>query len=404
MNEPSVFDQSELTLPKVSKFIYNGITYETRDSHNIYGYLMHKTSYEAMRKKYNKRPFLLTRSFYIGSHRYGATWTGDTRSSFHDLKLSISMILNNSISGYSFVGADVGGFAGEGQHYLYYRWYQLGVFNPFFRAHSQNETWRREPWLYDSETLKYIKNAVTLRYKLLPYIYTMFYKSHNTGYPILRPLWIAYEDKSIDEFSNVEFMFGDSILVRPIVDESEHFSNDIRVLLPEVDRWYDFFNHTEIMTKGDIMYPTTNDNIPVFIRGGSVIPMKLRVRRSTKILKHDPLTLIIALDNDGKASGLLYLDDEVTYSHEEKEEYIFSKITVDNEGVRFTNLKNNFTTKSYIERVIILGYGDKIAGVTSQNGSLNYTHEKDKLTIHKANLSLSEDWIIQLQINNKTEL
>ena len=126
MNEPSVFKEIDLTMPKNAKIKYYNDTFEFRDVHNLYGYFMHKSSFEALKKKYvNKRPFVLTRSYYIGSHKYGAAWTGDNIASFQDLELSIPMILNNALCGYSFIGADVGGFAKDTDHMLMVRWYQV---------------------------------------------------------------------------------------------------------------------------------------------------------------------------------------------------------------------------------------------------------------------------------------
>jgi alpha 1,3-glucosidase len=227
MNEPSVFEQPELTLPKMTTFKYFNQTFEHRDAHNLYGYLMHRTTFEAMKKKYGKRPFVLTRSFYLGSHKFGAVWTGDTSAKFNDLQLSIPMTLSNSISGYSFVGADVGGFAGDGDHFLYYRWYLLGTFYPFFRAHSHIDTYRREPWLYDDETFNIIKSSIVMRYKLLPYLYSTFFQYHKSGLPVIRPLWFKYHNKfTLESYINKEFFFGDAILVRPVLNEQEHYSNE----------------------------------------------------------------------------------------------------------------------------------------------------------------------------------
>jgi alpha 1,3-glucosidase len=403
MNEPSVFDEVDMTLPKLATFKYYDSIYYHRDGHNLYGYLMHKTSYDAIKKKYNKRPFLLTRSFYLGSHRYGATWTGDNRSTFHDLKLSISMILNNSISGYSFIGADVGGFVGEAQHFLYYRWYQLGTFYPFFRGHSQNEMHRREPWLYDSETSSYIRNAILMRYKLLPYIYRVFYKSYTTGMPIVQPLWMSFEDKAIDTYSEVEFMFGDSILVRPIVNESEHYSNEVACLLPEAARWYDFNDYKELTDKGEITYKTTNNNIGVFIKGGSVIPMKWRLRRSSKKSKNDSLTLLIALDNDENAKGRLYIDDEETYQHKISTQYILSRVTFNNNILTLNNLENNYVTKIYIERIIIIGLrNNKVSNIYLNNANIiDHTNEPHYLILNKLKLSVSDEWTISLNYNKE---
>lgn len=228
MNEPSVFKTPDSSLPKKVLIKYSNSTYEHRDAHNLYGYLMHRTSWEALKEKYGKRPFVLTRSFWLGSHKFGAVWTGDQRSRFQDLELSIPMIISNSLSGYSFVGADVGGFHGEGDYILYTRWYQLGIFNPFFRGHSHNESYRREPWLYDLNTMNIIRNAIVTRYRLLPYIYFTFFQHFKSGYPIIRPLWLRYNNNklALDKYVNKQFFFGDALMIRPVLNENEHNSQE----------------------------------------------------------------------------------------------------------------------------------------------------------------------------------
>ena len=225
MNEPSVFKQKDLTLPKTTKFLYYNSTYSHREAHNLYGYFMHKSSFEALKEKYKKRPFVLTRSFYLGSHKYGATWTGDMTTKFEDLELSIPMIISNSISGFSFLGADVGGFYKESGVELFTRWYQLGVFYPFFRAHSHIETYRREPWLYDEKTFNIVKDAIRMRYMLLPYIYCTFYQYHQSGLPIVRPLWFKYTNENSYKVMNKQFFFGDNLMIRPVLNENESTYN-----------------------------------------------------------------------------------------------------------------------------------------------------------------------------------
>ena len=126
MNEPSVFNQVDMTIPKDIKINYFNETYDFRDVHNMYGYFMHKSSFEALKKRLvNKRPFILTRSFYIGSHRYAAVWTGDNIATYHDLQLSIQMLINSALCGFSFIGADVGGFSKNTDHILMRRWFQV---------------------------------------------------------------------------------------------------------------------------------------------------------------------------------------------------------------------------------------------------------------------------------------
>ena len=181
MNEPSVFDIHRNTLPKSSTFIYNNKKYEHRNAHNIYGYLMHKETYEGLREKYeNKiRPFVLTRSFFLGSHKYSFLWTGDVISSFSGLEMTIPMLIQLSLSGFSFIGSDIGGFADNGDVDLYIRWYQSGVFFPFFRQHTHLHTHRREIWLFTKENFENMKLSVLIRYQILPYIYREFFKHYS---------------------------------------------------------------------------------------------------------------------------------------------------------------------------------------------------------------------------------
>ena len=126
LNKPCVFLRVDLTITNEIKIIYFNETYDFRDVHNMYGYFMHKSSFEALKKRLvNKRPFILTRSFYIGSHRYAAVWTGDNIATYHDLQLSIQMLINSALCGFSFIGADVGGFSKNTDHILMRRWFQV---------------------------------------------------------------------------------------------------------------------------------------------------------------------------------------------------------------------------------------------------------------------------------------
>jgi len=224
MNEPSVFKQPDLTLPRTAKFNYFNETYSHREAHNLYGYFMHKSSFDALKEKYNKRPFVLTRSFYLGSHKFAAVWTGDTSSTWEDMQLTIPMILSNALSGYSFIGGDVGGFYKEGDADLFIRWYHLGVFYPFFRAHSHNESFRREPWLFDDKTFNGIRDAIRLRYMLLPYIYLTFYQYHQSGLPVIRPMFFRYRSEEAKRKNNIQFFFGDHLLIRPVLNDDENYN------------------------------------------------------------------------------------------------------------------------------------------------------------------------------------
>ncbi|KAK3104246.1 glucosidase II, partial [Teratosphaeriaceae sp. CCFEE 6253] len=148
MNEPSVFNGPETTMPKDN--IHHG-GWEHRDVHNINGLTLINATYDALlardkdEDKHPVRPFVLTRSFFAGSQRMGAMWTGDNQAAWPHLEASIPMILSMGISGFPFAGADVGGFFGNPSKELLTRWYQAGAFYPFFRGHAHIDTRRREP-------------------------------------------------------------------------------------------------------------------------------------------------------------------------------------------------------------------------------------------------------------------
>ena len=357
MNEPSVFKISRNTVPKNSLIKYDKIYYEHREAHNLYGYLMHKATYEALIQKYNNRirPFILTRSFYIGSHKYSAMWTGDTKSNFEALKNNIPMMISLSLSGYSFVGCDVGGFAEEGNINLYKRWYQNGVFYPFFRGHSHESTLRREIWLFSEEDFLNLKNSIILRYTIIPYIYIQFYLLYKTGIPIIKPVW--FYDKSelaLTEFADSEYFFGNSILVRPVLTSREDEKNIISVYLPENERWYDFYNFTEIKNNKKIEYQISPDKIGAFIKGGEIIQKKMRLRRSIQKMKNDPLTIIIALNLENKSKGVVYFDDEESFDYQ-KGKYSLLEVIYNNKEIEFKWNHYNYEVVNNIEKIIVIG-------------------------------------------------
>lgn len=229
MNEPSVFDSPEITMPR-DNVHYGNV--EHRDVHNLYGMYQQMSTFKGLQDRTNgtKRPFLLSRSFYAGSQRFGAVWTGDNMAKWSHLEASGPMIMSLGLVGYHFAGADVGGFFGNPSSDLLVRWYQAGAMQPFFRAHAHIESKRREPWLFGPTVLSQIRNALKLRYSLLPLWYTAFEESSRTGVPPMRPMILEFPDD--ESFNNVDdqWMISSSLLFKPITSNSE---NSIRILLPK---------------------------------------------------------------------------------------------------------------------------------------------------------------------------
>lgn len=308
MNEPSVFSGPETTMPK-DNLHYGNV--EHRDVHNVYGELYHKATFEAhlvRNKSKDIRPFILSRAFFIGSQRYGAIWTGDNDAKWDHLKASLPMLLSIGVSGLPFCGADIGGFFNNPEKELYIRWYQAAAFQPFVRGHSHIETKRREPWLYDDETIALVRAALYERYNLLPYWYTLFKESSVNGLPMMRPMFLTFPEDENTFSMEDQFMAGDRLLVKPVTTQGQQ---EITVYLPKTSNWYNYMTRRAVQPdqNGYLTIPTDLGTIPVFIRGGSIIPLRLRHRRSSTAMRHDPYTLLIALDDNQEATGEFYIDD-----------------------------------------------------------------------------------------------
>ena len=163
--------------------------------HNLYGYGMARASYEGLRRYLsNERPFVLTRSGFAGVQRWSACWMGDNHSWWEHLELAMPQLMNMGLSGVPFVGTDIGGFSGNARGELFARWMQFGVLSPFCRAHSEINTERHEPWVFGPRVEAICREFLQLRYRLLPYFYSLFWEASRRGIPVLRPLLYHYPD------------------------------------------------------------------------------------------------------------------------------------------------------------------------------------------------------------------
>jgi len=312
MNEPSVFNGPEVSMHK-DVVHYQG--WEHRDIHNLYGFYYHWATFEGLRTRNpgaDDRPFVLSRAMFAGSQRWGAVWTGDNAADWKHLAAATPMILSLNLAAITFSGADVGGFFGNPESTLITRWYQAGAFYPFFRAHAHLDTKRREPWLLGEPYLSVIRETIRTRYALLPYWYTLFYNHSVTGMPVVRPMWMEFVDDARTYDMDDQFLVGRDLLVKPVTSST---AQQTVVYLPSAHLWYDYWTH---LTYGGPPYHTIDtplERIPVFQRGGSIIPRKDRPRRSTTQMVDDPYTLVVALDKDGYAEGELYVDDGHSYAY-----------------------------------------------------------------------------------------
>ncbi|KAK4873323.1 hypothetical protein RN001_015352 [Aquatica leii] len=268
------------------------------------------------------RPFVLTRVHFAGSQRYTAVWTGDNAVEWSHLAYSIPMCLSEALGGISFCGADVGGFFKNPDEELLQRWYQTGAWLPFYRAHAHIDTKRREPYLYNSDVQNRIWNALRQRYAHLPVWYTLFHEHEETGELVIRPLVYHYpSDLNVFDIDN-QLLVGSSIMVRPV---TESRASSVSVYFPggPNEIWYDVEDFKPFC---GINIPFSMDKVPVYYRGGSIIPRKDRPRRASTLTHDDPFTLYVALDDNKSAKGTFYIDDNESYDYKNNL-YIYIKFT-----------------------------------------------------------------------------
>ena len=320
MNEPSVFNGPEVTMQK--DLVHAGGV-EHREVHNAFGMYYHAATAEGIARRNDERPFVLSRAFFAGTQRIGPIWTGDNAADWDHLRVSIPMVTTLGLTGLTFSGADVGGFFGNPDAELMTRWYQIGIYYPFFRGHAHLETKRREPWLFGSDATRTIRDAIRRRYQLMPYLYTLFEAAHREGSPVLRPLWYEFPDDPSVWAREDAVMLGPAILVHPVLVQG---ADAVDVALPE-GVWYDFDTGESHVGPKRWKYPVTIADVPTFVRGGHIVPRRDRPRRSTAAMRRDPLTLVVAPDADGDAVGEVYLDDGVSFEHETREAFVRRALT-----------------------------------------------------------------------------
>ncbi len=282
---------------------------------NMYPLMTTQSIYDGQRSQPdNKRVFILTRSAFTGMQRNAASvWSGDTVTTFDVLRRQIPAALNYSLTGLPYWTSDIGGFVGgrtadPAYRELFVRWFEFGAFCPVFRAHGARES--NELWSYGPEAQKILTLYDRLRYRLMPYIYTMAARTTLDGYTPMRALVFDFpSDPQALDISN-EYMFGPSLLVAPVTAAGAA-SRD--VYLPRGTDWYDFWTGQRYAGGRIVHRAVTLATLPLFVRAGSIVPMGPE-EEYTGEYPDAPIELRIYPGNDGDAS--LYADDGLTYAYE----------------------------------------------------------------------------------------
>lgn len=304
MNEPAVFNVPSKTMPE------DNLHRADKDLggdgphlryHNVYGMFMVKASREGiMEANPEKRPFVLSRANFLGGHRYAATWTGDNSANWYHLENSVPMALNMGMSGQPFAGPDIGGFAGNGpvgsEGKLFARWMGFGAMMPFARGHTGKGNIDKEPWSFGPEVEQTCRDAINRRMRFMPYYYTLFQEASVNGMPVIRPVyWADVRDPSLRSEDDA-FLIGSDLLVVP-----DMVPDRTRVSAMPSGNWAEFD-----FTKSDSPERADPDLPKLYVRPGAIVPMG----QVMQFVDEKPLelTLLINLDEHGKATGTLYED------------------------------------------------------------------------------------------------
>ncbi len=319
MNEPVLFDRPFSqggggigTLPEDAPQGPADEPTTHAEVHNLFGYHMARASYEGLRRQLgDERPFTLTRSGYAGIQRWSACWMGDNHSWWEHLEMALPQLCNMGLSGVPLVGVDIGGFGDHCSGELLARWMQLGSLLPFCRNHTAAGTARQEPWAFGSEVETIYRNYARLRYRLLPYLYSLAWEAARTGAPILRPVLYHFPDDPATVHLQDQVMLGPALLAAPVVRPGQ---TRRAVYLP-AGEWYDWRTGEKLAGPAHLIAEAPLDHMPLYARAGSVIPLgPAQQYVDEKAL--DPLTLLVF---PGEGEFALYEDDGRTFAYERGE-------------------------------------------------------------------------------------
>ena len=346
--------------------------------HNIYGHDWAGLIYSGYKKDFPKeRPFILMRAGYSGSQRYGLIpWSGDVNRTWGGLQSQTEIALQMGLQGLGYMHSDLGGFAGANlDDELYVRWLQYGVFQPIFRPHAQEEV-PSEPVFRSQKALKLSKQAIDLRYALLPYNYHLVFENNTKGLPLMRPLFFEDSRSEMNTISST-YLWGNDFLISPITNAGQEQQ---KVDFPSTSNWYDFYTKQKHKGGKTKFIQTQENSIPTFVRGGAIVPMTKPIQ-STDNYQLDNFELHYFFDKKVKhTERLIYNDNGVLANAYEKEHYELLKIDAKQNSKQIQiefSATNGVQFQSNIKDINLVLYNlDKVPNkVLFNNKKINYQYD-----------------------------
>ncbi|KAF6843581.1 alpha-glucosidase [Colletotrichum musicola] len=339
------------------------------DFHNLFGHQILNATYHALLEVFpGKRPFIIGRSTFAGSGKWAGHWGGDNYSLWAYMFFSIPQALSFSIFGFPMFGVDTCGFAGNADMELCARWMQLSAFFPFYRNHNAIAGIPQEPYRW-SAVAEASKNAIAIRYALLPYMYTAFHRAHTLGDTVMKALAWEFSDEPWLADADRQFLLGPAVLVTPCLVQG---ATTVDGVFPGVGKgtvWYDWYNQsaiTGVASGQNVTVDAPLVHIPVYLRGGHVIPTQ-EPGYTTKQSRANPWGLLVALDGKGAAKGSLYVDDGESLKQDATLTVEFTAL----DGVLKATPSGEYKDSTPLGNVTIMGVQRDISTVTLNNQVLD---------------------------------
>ncbi|XP_064639440.1 sucrase-isomaltase, intestinal-like [Lineus longissimus] len=364
------------------------------DVHSLYGHSQAIQTFSVLRTMFpTKRPLVLTRSSFTGTHRYAGHWLGDNQSQWPQMAWSIVGMLEFSLFGFSYIGADICGFWFDTSEEMCQRWMQLGAFYPFARNHNAIGFRDQDPAAFGDAMIKSSRDILLTRYKLLPYLYTLFHLSHTDGSTVARPVLHEFLDDENTWNIDHQFLWGPALLISPCLEEG---STTVQAYIP-AGVWYDYFTGGRLLSGGEWKtFDTPLDTINLHVRGGYIIPWQ-KPANTTVYSRKNPMGLLVALDEHQKAGGELFWDDGESNDTFPNGQHLKLRCMATEAGqLNLVVESNTYSTDLVYDTIELWGLRKvptsiQVDGKELSMGDIDVDHSRMALTLSNLNLDIKSN-------------
>lgn len=375
------------------QFLPDGTPVRHYDVHNLYGWSHARPTFETIRNLTGKRAIVVSRSTFPTVGQWIGHWLGDNTAAWNQIDKSIIGMMEFSLFGISYTGADICGFFGDTTYELCARWMELGAFYPYSRNHNGKDYIRQDPVSFDENFKTLSRNVLNIRYRLLPYLYTLMFEAHTQGSTVVRPLLHEFTSDKVTWDVHKQFLWGPAFMISPVLEDKQR---SVDAYIPNT-RWYDYHTGAEVKARGAwVNLPAPLEYINLHVRGGYIIPWQ-ETANNTDYSRKKFMGLLVALDDFGKAHGNLFWDDGESIDSIEKKDYFLGTFSADKNTVSSAITTNNYlssTNPLLLGHVYIWGPGTNATTV-----SVTYDGKTDVISHFTAANGVLEIHLTNMQYN-----